>query len=317
MVDTLHTVKHGRYDDSATINRIASNLTNYAEHNGNDWAITGILPGCVGNTKNGLNVTITQNQVRISNGSLCKWWLDNNVQTMSRNDIKLAIEALSDYLGLSMATANVTRLDIAHNLIVEHPAGCYLEHLGELPRHKRMPISNEGVLYKSSRREFVVYDKIKECRHSKQTLPAEFVGKNVLRCELRLKSPVGRDFCIDKVTASMLYNEYFHMQCLQKWAEMYHKINKLNDVIINFEILKTIKALDKFGRICAIEKHGGELEILNNITNAKLAGHLSKDQAYKLRNAVMNTCKNPLYTKPNQYITELDACIADAVKKLI
>lgn len=85
-------------------------LGNVGEHYYNgEPVITGSL--------NGLKITLNRYQMKIKDGSLCKWHLGNNFQTMGRGDTQRAIERLSDALHVQMSKATVTRLDIAQNFI--------------------------------------------------------------------------------------------------------------------------------------------------------------------------------------------------------
>ena len=100
-------------------------LENVGIHDYNGEAvITGSL--------NGLKISLNKYQMKIKEGSLCKWYLGDNFQTMGRCDTQRAIEKLSDTLHVPMSKATVTRLDIAQNFITRHPPEVYLNHLGAL-----------------------------------------------------------------------------------------------------------------------------------------------------------------------------------------
>ena len=87
---------------------------------------------------NGLKITVRRSGVNVKGGSLCKWYLGDNFQSMGRGDVKKAIEKLSDTLHLPIERASVTRLDIAQNFIVKHPTSVYYNHLGILAYAKRL-----------------------------------------------------------------------------------------------------------------------------------------------------------------------------------
>ncbi|MDZ7936354.1 MAG: phage/plasmid replication protein [Emticicia sp.] len=52
-------------------------------------------------------------------GSLSKWFLGDNIQTLTRGDMKRATEKLSDTLHLPMSKAKVGRIDLAKNLLMK------------------------------------------------------------------------------------------------------------------------------------------------------------------------------------------------------
>jgi hypothetical protein len=73
----------------------------------------------------GLRVTANSFQIKVS-GSLCKWYLGNNFETLQRSDTQRAIEKISDTLHLPIDKAQITRIDVACNFIVKQPIGVYL-----------------------------------------------------------------------------------------------------------------------------------------------------------------------------------------------
>lgn len=93
-----------------------------------DWGGQRVVTGKVG----GLKVVANRYQIKVKDGSLCKYYLGNNFKAMGRKDTQRAIEKLSDTLHLPMSKATVTRIDVAQNIIVKHPVKVYLNHLGVL-----------------------------------------------------------------------------------------------------------------------------------------------------------------------------------------
>ena len=122
-----------------------------AYHNFNGMEV---ITGNVGNLK----VSINRYQVKIKDGSLCKWYLGDNFKTMGRQDTQRAIERLSDILHLPIDKATIIRLDIAQNFIVKHPIEVYLNHLGELRRSKRLQ-EPSGIYYHKNGERLWFYDK--------------------------------------------------------------------------------------------------------------------------------------------------------------
>ena len=85
--------------------------------------------------------------VNLKDGSLCKYYLGDNFQTLGRGDTKQAIEMLSDTLHLPLHKATVTRIDIAQNYIVKHPTSVYFNHLGNCMFNERL-VQPDGLYYK-------------------------------------------------------------------------------------------------------------------------------------------------------------------------
>jgi hypothetical protein len=263
---------------------------------------------------NGLKVSINRSQIKIKDGSLCKWYLGDNFQTMGRGDTERAIEALSDILHLPMSKAMVTRLDIAQNMIVKHPPNVYLNHLGNLRYTKRLQEPN-GLYYIQTGGRICFYDKIKEQKKHREEIPELYNYRNVLRYEQRYTTRIANQLNVSEVTAATLYNETFYIQLLNRWIETYKAIQKINDITLNFEAMRTKQQLYKMGVLSLIELTGGQVQMIEQINEAQKRGDLSKKQAFDLRQAVNDACKiKDGLTVPNDAIKELDKKISDAIK---
>jgi hypothetical protein len=263
---------------------------------------------------NGLRVTVSRSGVNIKDGSLCKWYLGDNFQTMGRGDAKRAIEKLSDALHLPMDKANVTRLDIAQNFIVKHPTDVYYNHLGILMYAQRLQ-QPDGLYYSQTGRRLVFYDKIKEQKNKREPVPELYTGRNVLRYEQRYTSRIATQLKTTEITGALLYDEAFYIKLLNGWRDAYGSIQKINDVSINFEAMKTKQDLYKMGVLSLMERTGGQMEMFNQITEAQKRGELTSKQAYDLRQAVNDACRvKENLSVPNDAIKELDKKVNEAVK---
>lgn len=282
-------------------------LENVGEHNYNgEIVITGNL--------NGLKVSLNRYQMKIKDGSLCKWHLGDNFKTMGRGDAKRAIESLSDALHVPISKATVTRLDIAQNFITKQPVEVYLNHLGVLKWAKRLQ-QPDGLYYAKNAEILCFYDKNREQKSHKEPIPELYEGKNVLRYEQRYTNRVAQQFRVSEVTGAMLYDEAFYMGLLNRWRDTYRDIQKINDVSLNFQAMRTKQELYKMGVLSLIEQAGGQFQMLEQINEAQKRGDLSKKQAYDLRQAVNDACKiKEGITVPNEAIKELDKKVSEAVK---
>lgn len=269
-----------------------------------------VVTGPLGN----YTVSISQWRVNVKDGSLCKWYLGDNFQSMGHRDIQYAIEKMSDELHLPMNHATVTRLDIAENIITRHPVSVYFEHLGILPYALRLVQPNS--LYYSKRDETLCfYDKIREQRDKNMPIPDAFRNSNILRYEHRYTKRLGATFKVDRVTGAMLYDEGFYMNLIKRWRNAYRAISKINDAVLNFDTIKTTRQLHKMALLAWISDMGGELEFLNRIAEGQKCGRLNAKQAHDLRQAVKDSCAiREGLTVKSDVITELDKKIAEAVR---
>ena len=115
MFDTINfKLTRSDYNGADFLSEVPCYITDVSEHlYSNGIVITGSL----GNLK----ISCNEYQVKVKDGSLCKWYLGDNLQTMNRKDTKMAIEKLSDLLHIPMNKAMVTRIDVSQNFIMKHP----------------------------------------------------------------------------------------------------------------------------------------------------------------------------------------------------
>lgn len=275
-----------------------------------DWGGEQVITGSVG----GLKVVANRYQLKIKDGSLCKWYLGDNFKTMGRGDVQAAIEMLSDILHLPIGKATVTRLDVAQNFIVKHPAAVYLNHLGMLKYAKRLQEPN-GLYYHRRLERLCFYDKNKEQRAKGEPIPDLYKDRNVLRYEQRYTQRLPTQFKVEDVTGALLYDEAFYIDVVQRWRDTYKAISKINDITLNFQAMTSKQQLYKMGVLSMVERVGGEVEMINQIAEAQKRGDLTAKQAFDLRKAVKEACKvKEGLTVPNEAIAELDKKILEATR---
>lgn len=287
--------------------KTACYLENIGEHN-YDGVI--VLTGSL----KGLKVSLNKNQIKVKDGSLCKWYFGDNYQTMGRRDTQRAIEKLSDTLHVPMSKATVTRLDIAQNFITRYPPEVYLSHLGALRYATRLQEPN-GVYYNHTGGRLCFYNKNQEQKHHKEPIPELYEGRNVLRYEQRYTNRVARQLKADKVTGALLYDEAFYVGILNRWGDAYKDIQKINDVSLNFKVVNSKQQLYKMGVLCLVELLGGQYQFIENVSEGYKRGELSKKQAFDLRDTINKACEiKGGFTVPNEAIQELDKKVIEAVK---
>jgi hypothetical protein len=280
-----------------------------------------VISGTLGNVSdnNYFEITVSRNGVNIKNGSLCKFYLGDNFQTLGRGDTQRAIEKLSDTLHLPIDKATVSRLDIAQNFIVRNPVQVYYNHLGELKYGNRSPTTENGKIetlyYYQSNGLLVFYDKLKEQRAKRRPIPELYQDRHVLRYEQRYKNRLSKTFNVERVTAAMLYNEKFYIDVCNRWRDNYRAIKKINDITLNFGAMKGKKDLYTMGVLSLVETQGGELAMIAQINEAQKSGKIAKKTAFDMRQAVTEACKcKDGITAQNDAILELDKKVNEAVK---
>lgn len=289
------------------LSEIPCYLDNVGEHSYNGMLF---LTGRLG----GLQVSLNQYQVKVKDGSLCKFYLGSNYKTMGRQDTQKAIEKLSDSLHLPMDKAAVTRLDVAQNFITRHPPDVYFNHLGLLKYSTRLQ-EPSGLYYKQTNGRLCFYDKNKEQRNHGEQIPELYKERFVLRYEQRYTQRIAKQLNVAEVKAALLYDEAFYIMLLNRWRDSYKDIQKINDVIFNFKAMKTKKEFSKMGILSLVEQAGGQMEMITQINDASKRGELTKKQAYDLRQMVNDACKvREGLTKKSDAIAELDRKVSEAVR---
>lgn len=271
-----------------------------------------------GNLDN-LKISVSESKVKVSKGSLCKWYLGNNLYTMKRKDTEQAIQKLSDTLHLPFHNAIVTRLDLGKNFIMNNDKQEYLNHLGNSQYFHRLE-QPDGLYYnnssnsKNTTKQLVFYDKIKEHKACRGIVPDFLIGLNLFRYEMRLKKRLAREFNLPEIRAYMLYDSNFYIKVIDLWLSEYQKINKLNSIHFNYSMIKTKKQYTTQATLFYVMNQGGELQAIKEIQEAYKRGELSKKQAFDLRGMIKTACRNKQFTSNSDVIQELDNKIKYAVQ---
>lgn len=285
-------------------------LTDVGTH---DYSGSVTVTGCL----NGLKVSCNQWRVTVGGGSLCKWFMGDNLQTMTRSDAQRAIERLGDELHLPMSRASVTRLDIGANLITQHAPDVYFNHLGLLSWSKRLA-EPSGLYYSKRDERLCFYDKIKEQRSKGEAIPEQFKGKNVLRYEQRYTGHLSRVLKLPPIKGASLYDEEFYSLIVNRWRDTYNKINKINDTNLNINSMGTSRDFDRLCRLALMERAGGEIALIEQINELRKKGVITSKQAHDIRQKIKRAAslKGEIVT-PNENIQELDRLIKDCVERQI
>lgn len=282
-------------------------LEDVAEHVFSDGLV--VLTGHLGNLK----VIVNRYQVKVKDGSLCKYYMGNNFKAMGRKDTQRAIEKLSDTLHLPMSLAAVTRLDVAQNFCTKHPPEVYLNHLGLLKYATRLQEPN-GVYYSQTGGRLAFYDKNREQKNKREVIPELYQDRNVLRYEQRYTQRLSKQLGVPEVTGSLLYDNAFYVDVINRWRDTYRQIQKINDVTINYKTMPRIKDLSNFGLLIYSESRGGLENVIAEIKEAQKRGELTTKQAFDHKKAFINAYQSGVGTTPNDAIAELDKKVNEAVR---
>jgi hypothetical protein len=273
-------------------------LSRVAEHQrGDSYYITGDLQN--------LNVVLTDQGASIK-GSLAKWYLNDNMQTLTRSDTQRAIEQLSDTLHLPIHEAKVTRTDIAHNFIMDNKPVVYYPYLGDCQHFKRFAKST-SLYYENGNKTKLFYDKIAEVKFRGIQVHDILQNQNLLRFELRFMQRLDKAFNVPEVTAQMLYDETFYMGIIDRWVSEYKTINKLTKMAFKESVQLEPKDFMNQILLQSINSLGGQTQIFELIEEARKRGQFKRPEyASRTKAMIKDLCQLDTLTEPSELVQELD-----------
>lgn len=290
--------------ESCDISNTIQHLSNLTEHQKNDGQV--YISGTLSNYK----VIISGQGISLK-GSLSKYFLSDNFQTLTRSDSARAIEKLSDELCLPIEKAKVNRIDFSQNLLMDYEPEAYFRFLGECQYYKRLP-QPKSLYYANGLRQKLFYNKIAEAKSKGIFLPDVWKGQNVLRYEIRYIRRLPSQFNRQEVLASVLPDEKFYINLFDRWHLEYKTINKLHSINFNLSEMKSPKDFWKQINLIAINMIGQD-KIMQEIENLRIQRAFDKPEYYsRLKKEIKELCKTPELTSSSDLVEELDKKIETA-----
>jgi len=255
-------------------------------------------------------VNVSQSGISLK-GSLAKFYLGNNIETLTRGDTQKAIQKLSDTLHINVTDAKVNRFDIAANFIMKYDCRAYFEFLGALHHYSRLP-QGKSLYYRNNLRQLIFYDKIAETQKKRQLIPDILKNDNVLRYEIRFEKRLPNQFK-QPITARTLCNENFYIEIIDKWYNEYSLINKEKNIIFKPDAMNDTKEFEKQLILLGIEKLGGVNSVIEMIENVKRQGiYKNRMQPNRLKQKIKEIAKTENLTETPELINELSEKIKGA-----
>ncbi len=176
-----------------------------------------------------LKVSVSMAGVSIK-GSIAKFLLPDNTYTLTRHQVREAIEKLSDSLYLPVNCAKVTRIDISTNFIMSNEATRYFDVLGLCTYYNRNQATDNTLYYhnkgKEHLRTMAFYDKAREVSDRYGSIPDVYKDTNLLRYEMRWNTRLPQQLNEPEIIGSLLYDPCFYHKLVKAWADNYFKIEK-------------------------------------------------------------------------------------------
>jgi hypothetical protein len=298
MYDTTHFYLTREKAGSINLPLISQSLSNFTEHHKEDETFyTGYL-------NQNFKVAISDTSIRFK-GSLAKYFLNDNFNTLTRSDTQRAIEKMADELLLPVQKADLTRIDFATNFLMKYEPEIYYNYLGDCQNYQRLT-QPHSLYYSNSLKQKLFYNKKAEGKAKRLIIPEVWSGQNALRYEMRFTGRLPKQFNKVEVTTAMLSDELFYMSVFDRWHQEYESINKLNNFNFNLSNMNSPKDFMKQLQLKAIQDIGQD-KIMQAIEEMRQQKAFSKPEYYsRLKKEVKELCKEPDLTEQSELISELD-----------
>ena len=163
-------------------------------------------------------------------GSLPKFLYGNNVCQLTRKEVGLAIEKLSDRLHLPLDDADITKIEVGANICLAKQHTAYTRLLGDMPRMQRVSMADSLYYQGSGRvypRQYYFYDKVAEVKKHGGTMPQGLEAANMMRYEMRLNGRLPFQLSIPEFKGSTLQDRVVYQELINRWLNGYLSIYKL------------------------------------------------------------------------------------------
>ena len=170
-------------------------------------------------------------------GSIPKFIHGNNFQDITKDNVEDAFDNLSEIIGADLYQGNVTRVDYASNLLMNHSPKLYYRFFGDSHKFKRLEYSS-NIAWQGTRgqaRYKTIEDKTAWAKDTRNEIPDRFLDKHIIRYENRLKSSNRIAHVLEMGGEKPTLKDVLKQENIRKlhddWKRQYGKINKHNNLI--------------------------------------------------------------------------------------
>jgi hypothetical protein len=173
-------------------------------------------------------------------GSLAKYYLGNNFDTLDIHSSKKALSQLATDLDIPILEAEVRRIDFSTNFILPMMPSHYFGYLLESSRTNRV-VNTTSLNFMNKSKQIFFYDKVQWAKNKAIETPSKWIGKNVLRYEYRFMKNFKKKLGLKTVLAKDLIKPKTYETLLETWHTEYFKIKKKKEFIIDYYTITTPK----------------------------------------------------------------------------
>lgn len=251
-------------------------------------------------------------------GSLAKFYLPDNTYTLNRNQVKEALEKLSDTLKIDFSEAKITRLDVSTNFIMKHDTKQYYSVLGLCNHFNRVQATPNTLYYhskgKDQKRTLIFYNKARETADRNGIIPDVYSGANILRYENRWNTRLPQQLKESEVIGKTLFDNRFYSKIIDLWANNYYKIEKQRNININaMDNIKTVSEATDFIFAIALQKMKPD-EVQNILEDMKQKNIFNDAKYYtRLKNKLKGISTKTDISEKSDLVKELDTEIRNVL----
>lgn len=296
MYDTIHIFKEERAGNVLALT--PQYLENVSEHlRDGRYSVSGTL--------NNLKVNVFDSGVSVK-GSLAKYYLNDNIQTLRRHDTARAIDQLSDELHLNVNDALITRLDFAHNFLMDNKPEVYYPYLGESQYFKRYK-QPESLYYQNGNRTKLFYNKLSEAKSKAVRVPEILSDRHLLRYEIRYSRRLKKQLKWSEVVKTgTLSDESFYIRLVERYILEYRSIHK--NAAFNFDEVNMSTPKDVFNQLSLMMVDIiGQDRLMQQIEEWRAKGVFDKPEYYsRLKKEIREKSQEYKASDSTHLIEELD-----------
>lgn len=178
-----------------------------------------------------------------------------NISTLTFQDIKDSLEQIEDELRVPFLNADLNRVDIGANFIMETHPSVYLMQLDHLDKHKKSTWRDyESLYFTAYNRELTFYDKLREFK-PKNLIPNNYRKTNLLRYEYKFLRSINEQLDTKSLKVKDLRSKKLQRRLVGVWEGSYMSIRKKS--VYKFSTKPSIPNIKNFLIPCGINHMGG------------------------------------------------------------
>jgi hypothetical protein len=129
---------------------------------------------------------------------------------------------------------------------------------------------------------------------------------------MRYTSRLAKEFNFPELTASILHDEKFYMQLVQRWVAEYEEIQKHH--IINFNLQDMSSPKDFFKQLILMKINEiGQTNAMQLVEDLRARNAFDKPEYYsRLKKEIRELCQTPDLTTSSELVAELDKKVSAA-----